>query len=118
MKNLFIAVFCFVSILILNSCGGESNKDAQFLVQNSFYQSNIAGGRSLEFKDDQTYTLEEFGSDPSETIKTNGEWELKDNTVFLHPKKCLMVGKELHCNTKDVLGEAEGSVVDSDYLKF
>ena len=133
MKKSFITVFCFVGILILNSCGGgtqsesnesESKIDTKILLQNKFEQTNDAFDYLLIFKEDKTYEVTYkgpsntgLGSDieGSDCFYVEGEYELKDVTILLHPKKYLDKPNGKAIEPSKAWGEATCTIVDKAF---
>ncbi len=133
MKKLFIAVFCFVSIFNLSSCGGstesetkenESTIDTKFLLENKFEQSNDAFDYLLIFKDDKTYSVTYKGPsgiglgsdvDGYDCFYVEGEYELKDATILLHPKKYLDQPNGNPIDPSKTWGEATCTIVDEAF---
>jgi len=126
MRKLFLAVFCVISALFINSCGTESKIDTKILTQNKFEMLNPAFEYTLAFKEDKTYQVTykgpsgtgmgvEISADDSNCyFYVQGEYELKENSILLHPKKYFDVPNGKTIDPSKAWGEAECTIVDKE----
>jgi len=115
MKNLTLFSIMISLAVIFTNCGSNSDGiDSKFLTSNTFSDLSPQATGRLNFKENKTYTISFRGEEGIQPFFLEGEWEVKDNTVLLHPKKCFDSEGGTSIDLSLAWGEAVCTIKDSE----